>query len=501
MTTPDQNRTALLADALRVISAVVLLTTLFLAPLNYGSTRPLPFETLIALCATGGVAWLLACACGGAWSLPPRPAQLGLGLIALSAAVWLVWPTPPDLPAFTREHFARIVRRWPHSVVPRDFGLLLTWTAAAGLGFLAFCDLARDFLWRRAIAAVVLLAGVAVAALGLLQNATAASGIFWEHASRIPGTFFGPFYHHTSAGAYLNLAWPMGLALALSGLQQPPRSPRLRFLIYGSLAGVALVLVAHAAHVSRFPQVIAVGALAGFAAWTGAWHLLGRIRHLRWILGALLVTLVLGIGAGGGSRAHRIVERWQLLRLDGLVGGQPAVATAAPADWPREMRDDLFVPSDHRQYPLGDRGAAYATALAALADRPWFGWGPGGWTAAAATHSLDPFIRTFFLYVQFTHSDYLQTAVEWGVVGALGWLLVLPAAALHAFVRLGRQPGRDVLGAGAAVALSAVLVQATIDFPLQIPAVCFTALALAAVAWTVPAARTAGIAVSPFSPT
>ncbi|ACB76523.1 O-antigen ligase family protein [Opitutus terrae] len=499
MKTLNQTRAALLADALRAVSAVVLLTTLFLAPLNYGSTRPLPFETLIALCAIGGGAWLLAGAFVGAWSLPPWPAQLGIGLIMLAGAAWLLVLAPPDVPAFTHAHWGRIARRWPHSVVPREFGLLLAWAAAGALGFLAFCDLARDFIWRRAIAAVILVAGVAVATLGLLQNATGARGIFWEHVARMPGTFFGPFYHHTSAGAYLNLVWPMGLALALTGLQRPHGSARLRAVIYGSLAGVTLVLVAHVAHVSRFPQVIALGALVGFAVWSGAWTLLGRIRHLRWALGALLVALVLGLTMFGGGRAHRIAERWQLLRVEGLMGGRPAVAPAPPADWPRLMRDDLFVPSDHRQYPLGDRGAAYATALAAVADRPWFGWGPGGWTAAAAAHSVDPFIRTFFLYLQFTHSDYLQTVVEWGLIGATGWLLVLPAAALHAFVRLSRQPARDVLGAGAAVALSTVLVQATIDFPLQIPALLFTALALAAVAWTVPGARIAQIAVSPTS--
>lgn len=151
------------------------------------------------------------------------------------------------------------------------------------------------------------------------------------------------------------------------------------------------------------------------------------------------------------------------------------------------MRDDLFIPSKHEAYILGDRGAAYATAAAAMVDRPWFGWGPGtGWTAAAAAHSQDPFIRTFFLLVQFTHSDPLQTCVEWGLIGAIGWALLVPVSLVHALPRLGSRPSRDFIGAGAVTALVAVLIQSLTDFPLQIPAIQFNVAALAALAWSVP---------------
>lgn len=495
--TPDQDRAALLADALRTVAAVVLLSALFIAPLNYGSTRLIPYETLVALALTGSAAWVLACGLAHAWTWPPLPAQIGIGLIAMSAAVWVFALTPPELPEFTQRHYTRIVERWPNSVVPRDFGWLLAGTAAGLAALVAFTGLARELLWRKAIAAVILATAATVAVLGLVQNATGASGIYWESSHRMPGAFFGTFFHHTAAGAYLNTAWPLGLALALAGIQRGRFTPRGRLLIGGSLAGAGVILVAHAAHVSRFPQVIAAFTLVGFALWTGLWRGLGRVPGLRLAVAVAGLTTGAAVVAFGASRLDDIAARWDQIRIANLIGGRVPVPPPAMSEWPRLMRDDLFIPSDHRAYPLGDRGATYATALSAIAERPWFGWGPGGWMAAAAANSIDPFVRTFFLTVQFTHNDLLQACVEWGLVGAAGWVLVIGGSVVFALVRLQRSPERDPVAAGAVAALMAVFTQSLIDFPLQIPAVQFNALALAALAWSADGARTPVAAVSP----
>lgn len=481
---PDQNRTALLAVSLRTVAGVVLLSALGLAPLDYGSTRLVPFETLIALSTTGGIAWLLSSLLGHAWVLPPAIARLGLLLIAVSAAAWLLALVPPDWPAFTRQHYARVAARWPYSVVPRNFSLVLLWSAAVLLAFVALHDLVCDPVWRRSTAAVMLLTGAAVALLGLLQNATRARGIYWDASQRLPGAFFGPFFHHTSAGAYLNTVWPLGFGLALGVLRNERDTPRARIFIYASLFGATLVLAAHGGHVSRLPQVLMVLALVGLAFWIGLWRTLGEIRGLRRLVFAGAAAIGLAVLVLGASRFDVILSRWHGLVAGGTHPGAAAPAVA-PEDWPRVMRDDLFVPSDHRAYFLGDRGAAYAAAIDAIRGRPWFGWGPGGWTAAAAAHSGDAFIRTFYLYLQFTHSDPLQAAVEWGLIGALGWTLLLPGAVVWTGVQLGRRPARDPIAATAAVGLAAVLVQSLVDFPLQIPAVHFNALALAALAWSV----------------
>jgi hypothetical protein len=389
---------------------------------------------------------------------------------------------------FTVEHYAALVERWPYSMVPRDMSLTISWALAAILALFALCDLGRSYTWRRLIAGVMVLSGALVALLGLVQNATRAPGIFWDSSHAMPGAFFGTFFHHTSAGAYLNSVWPLGFALALGAIRAGNHTPRSLSLVYGSLICTALILAAHSGHVSRLPQLIAIFAVITFTFWAGLWRALSQVRGLQVAVFSVVAALVVLVAVLGASRLGDIGSRWNQLEWKGLRGGSAPLATPPESEWPKLMRDDLFVASDHRAYPLGDRGAAYATAGAAIADRPWFGWGPGsGWTAASAAHSADPFLRTFYLLIQFTHSDVLQTCVEWGVVGAAGWALLVPGALVHALARIGFRPSRDFIGAGAVTALIAVLIQSLTDFPLQIPAIQLNAVALAALAWSVPA--------------
>ena len=475
-----------MADALRRFSGLALLAALGLAPLYFGSTRLLPLQALMVIAGTGGVAWMLSCVVGTAWNPPPAAVLIALALIAVSALAWLFFLSPPDLPPFTRTHLNRIVNRWPNSVVPRPFPLLLTWAAIAGIAFLALCDFARDPAWRRAIVIVMLSTGAAVALLGLIQNATRARSIYWLPSHRMPGAFFGTFFHHTAAGAYLNSVWPIGLALTL---QLANRKFINRWTVAAALSATGLVLAAHAGHVSRFPQVIAMAALVAFLLWSRAWQVFVEVKGLRITLVAVGVLLAGGVMTLGATRVSEISARWNLLVWDKLVGVGERVTPPPESEWRKLMRPDLFVASDHSGYPLGDRGAAYSAAIEAVAQRPWFGWGPGGWTAAAAATSTDPFTRTFFLTIQFTHQDFLQALVEWGIVGGLGWTLLLAGAIVWVMLRVGLDANRNLIGTGAAVALFAILTQSLIDFPLQIPALQLNALALAALCWSTAAVR------------
>jgi O-antigen ligase len=460
------------------------LLALLMAPLDFGSTRTIPYHLLVLLVAAAGCAWALADALGAGAEAFPWGMILGGGLVATAVLTWETWLPYPTLPEFTARHFHRIAARWPHSIVPTDKSWLSAWCATAALACLALYRPSCDESRRGTIALVMVATGAAVAVLGLLQNATHARGIYWDRSARMPGAFFGTFYHHTSAGAYLNSVWPLAAALAIRGL----RSSRARERQVGMIAAFSafIILGAHAGHISRFPQVVAALAMAGSILWLRPWRFASRIAGIapKWLaLGVAGIGLAAGAAVLGG-RVGDIHSRWSLLRLSELTGAGPASAPVPPAEWASRMRPDLFIPSDHGNYFLGDRGAAYQTAASAIAERPWFGWGPAGWMAAAAANTVDPFIRTFFQMLQFTHEDYLQVVVEWGLVGAAGWgLLILGSVARCVFL-LGSRPERDLIGAGAAVGLAAVLVQSLIDFPLQIPALQMNAVALAALCWS-----------------
>jgi len=466
------------------LSFGALTLALVMAPLDFGSTRTLPYHILVLLVAFAGCLWALADGLREPSPGAPWLMVAGGGLVAASVLAWETWlpfPTPPD---FTLRHFHQIAGRWPSSIVPSDKGWICAWCATAALALLALHRFCLDGERRLVLAIAITATGAVVAVLGLLQNATHARGIYWERSARMAGAFFGPFYHHTSAGAYLNSVWPLAAGLALRGLHGTGARDRRLGLLAGASAFV--ILVAHAGHISRFPQVIAAVAFTAGVLWVRPWRPAARAGGPspgRLPLAAAgLAVAVLAVVLGG--RTGDIRSRWGALRFSELAGAGSAASPVPPAQWDSAMRPDLFVPSSHADFLLGDRGAAYQTAMRAVSERPWFGWGPAGWMAAAAANTVDPFIRTFFQMMQFVHEDYLQAVVEWGAVGAAGWGILILGGVARSLAVLGSRPELDFVGAGAAMGLAAVLAQSLIDFPLQIPAIQMNAAALAAIAWS-----------------
>lgn len=446
---------------------------LVLAPLAHGSTRPAGAWLLVALLGAAAGCWLVSWWPARRVPLLPTPVWIGLGLLLLSLAPWFTGlAQPTSAAAFTSAHLARLVARWPASVTAPDPALALALGAGAGLALALAADLARDRRWRIAFATLVVLTATAVTLLALMQNLTQAPGIYWRNEGPMPGRFWGTFFHHTSAGAYLNTAWPLAAGLVFACWRLPDLAP------FRTSAVLALVLLlgAHTSHVARFAPLAAAGVGAILVVRFG---LLRSARRRLWLAGVLAGILFLALGTG---RFGEIASRWLL-----VIPATPAATRPVPTEqeWPALMRADLFVAPVYRTGPLGDRGEAQATALRAFAARPLAGHGPGNWAAAASRHSVDPFERTFFLHLQYAHDDFLQTAAERGLPGLLAFLVLMPGAVLAAFrARRAGDPVAAALGFCAATGLAAVLVQALFDFPLQIPALVLNASVLAGLAWS-----------------
>jgi O-Antigen ligase len=462
----------------RATAGFALNATLLLGTLNYGGVRSGGTWLIVGGVTLATLAWLTACFRERRW--PASPPLFLLAVATLLAPV-LGWSlggfSALPLPAFTHEHLARVLARWPHATLAIDPLAAAALATALPLACWISLDLARHRFWAYGLAATLLATALIATGVALAQNWSGATAIFWQTEPPYPTRFWGPFYHHTSAGAFLNLVWPLTATLAgAHWLAARTFTSRFSSLVLAACA--ALLLAAHTTHVSRFPQVAAVLALLLLA--------LALVRRAalswRWLVIAplLFTALACGIAAVAG-RTSEIAERWRLVLPNTPAAHLPPPPAAA---WPGLMRDDLIIANLYNAHPLGDRGEAWSTALRAIADRPLRGYGPSGWTAAAALHTRDPYVRTAFQYLQFTHQDFLQAAVQWGILGGLGFSLLLVGGMVVPW--WGRAPydSARLLRCGAGAGLLALGLQSLLDFPLQMPALALIAFVLAGLAWS-----------------
>ena len=352
-------------------------------------------------------------------------------------------------------------------------------------------DLARRPAWLLAMLVTMTATGTAVAALAHVQGTLGWKTIFGDRAPPLMTYFSGTFYHHTSAGAYLNSVWPIAFGLAWlswrAGWRQGWSAARVAATAAG-IAATGLLLTAHGAHVSRLPQVVAALCVLGLSVvllrrYGVRVRLWSRARRIGVGLGllALAATAVFLVQTTG--RVDQIAARWRALLFPPTDPSLPRWHQPPEAEWSAYVGGDLIIHASGRHATFGIRQVAYEDALAAIRARPWFGHGPSNWIGAASRFSDDPTVRTFFQLVQFTHQDVLQFAVEWGLIGAVGWWgLLFGGLGRLAYLDCYRRP----LGAvefGIFFALGGVLLQSQWDFPLQMPGIALNIAVLAGLAW------------------
>lgn len=477
---------------LRTAAGLGVLALLVLAPVHYGSTRRGGIEWILAVGFPTVLLWGSSLIVERRRPVVPRTFAVCAALVLLAAIPWLaglVQPTPVS--AFTQDHFARVAARWPDCLVwwsrwnqVACVGLLVALMLVAG-------DLARRPAWLLAMIAAMTATGTAVAALAHLQNALGWKTVFGESAPPLMTYFSGTFYHHTSAGAYLNSVWPLAFGLTWLSWRAGWRQGWSRHRLVQTFAGVAatgLLLTAHGAHVSRLPQVVAALCLVAFTlvllrrygVKVGRWTPARKIGVAFGLL-ALAATAVLLVNTTG--RVDQIAARWRALLFPPADPTLPRWHQPPESEWNAYVSGDLIIHASGRESTFGVRQIACEDAITAIRARPWFGHGPANWIGAASRYSSDPTVRTFFQLLQFTHQDVLQFAVEWGLIGALGWWGLLAGGLWRlAYLNVSGRP----LGAiefGVCFALGAVLLQSQWDFPLQMPGIAVNIAVLAGLAW------------------
>ena len=433
-----------LRHTLKESSRYLLLGSLVYAPWAYGCTLPWTAALLDDLLAAVVLLWLAGCAFGRKGPvLPVVPLVCAVALLGLGT--FMAWNAhfryDPATQCFAIVGGAEW--RLP-GAIDRSRALAATAHAAALLGFLlCVCDTARGRLWRRRLLAVMALNGASILLLGLLQRVTAASMIFWQ-----PGPagspFFGTFYYHGNAGAFINAVLPLCAAFGGRALCRP-----------GAEAGRALWIPAF---------LLCLGAAAVNVSRAGS------------LLSALLAV---AIALFELCAARRRLSSWLSAAAAALAvcGALAALAlsTGAADAWAKwGMLNGQLHDEENPRYLVT------SVCWEMARDAEGCGFGPGTFEIAFPhyTERLGDTIRGVW---RFAHQDYLQTVIEWGWIGAGFWAVLLFGGMARL---LGEHPEQDPrLRFACGLALGAMAPHALVDFPFQIPSLQLYAAAFLGVAW------------------
>lgn len=276
---------------------------------------------------------------------------------------------------------------------------------------------------RRRLLAVIAITAAAVSVLGVIQSLTWNGRIYWVRAGDFKEVF-GPFVSRNAYAAHAGLALPIALALALRERGRPGRAVAWGACAGSILAGVLLSL-------SRAGMLSAAVAIVVFLSLSAG----GR----RWRKAAAVSAVVMVLAAGA---ALALEPRAFVTRIGTFARGLEETS-------------------------LAERIEGWRRAAGMFAENPWLGTGLGTFKYGFMEHA--PPGETWWMTA---HSDYVETACETGLAGAL-----LAGLALAAFLVLSARPdassGADgrLMHAGIAAGLAGLLLHSGISSNLQVPAV------------------------------
>ncbi len=443
-------------------------------PWLFGGTRDWTVTVMvIALFVISG-AWIigtLARRWGGddrsRW-LQPRVLILLVG--GLCPVGWSLALNPESYLDPYLQHYIPLLKplpAWPGSVDGAVSQSSMTRISALLLALLFSVWLAYRLPWRRRMIIAMAGTGVAIAVFGIAQKLSGSPLLFWE-PERFSVNNFGMYRYPGNAAAYLNLTWPLCAALTIEAFKA--KRAFVGRAIW--LTGTIIILVGVAVNLSKGGHLVAL--LILLMGIMVAIRAIGRYRPrgLSWkqwlppVIAAVFVSssLVLILGSEEG------LHRWQALLAD--------------AD------------SQSARILIGQ------ACLEISQDRPWFGFGAGTFSLVFPFYSHS-FGNKLAGYWRYAHTDYLQTLVEWGIVGCLLWVGIFMGGICRVAIFClsgendiqkkkinrahgGIEPSSEwLLDSAVLLSLLGVAIHAVFDFPLQIASIQLYVVALLGCAWRV----------------
>ena len=328
----------------------------------------------------------------------------------------------------------------------------------------------------RYLLTMVVITGVAVAAVGLVERVYWNGKILWmfvpmDWGTPFPGTFpraTGPFVDPDHFANYLNMVFPLALVGAFYELySKSERSAAAIRLLCASgaliiLSGIVLSL-SRAAWIGMAASAVVVSVLWANDEWAKAKakserETVSRLRHKE----------------NGVERfdASTFAPRGSIAAVSGISLATLALIVLTilliVGSQGRLQSDARVGQTIAEGGGLGLRPIVWEDSLTMVRDFPIFGVGLGGWPEIFPHYQRGPWNQYYF---REAHNDYLQYIAETGFIGlcALVWFVVLVARSLSTSHR--RFPPRDrALVVALGLALATMAFHETVDFCLHIPA-------------------------------
>lgn len=390
----------------------------------YAAVLSVPVQELVHL--PGGVSYTQAALllAAVAWGLrilayPERPVVFGRPALGLAILLWVLALAATTTPYSLVEGLKETLRWFTVTLI-----YLLALNSAVVLRHAP-----RDWQWRVAgLVGCLLIAPAASALIGLWQFVTATGPPSFAIADGRFVRAYGTIGQPNSFAGYLNMAWPLAVALALGAWQavltqgQHQRATlALAALFFSGVAGV--LLAALGASFSRGSWVGAAGGAAILViAATASLDRAVRQRLVRWIA---------GVGAVGG-----------LVLVLGGTNLVPDPIAQRVGSITRNLRlfDVRTVEVTPENFAVVERMSHLQAGWRMVSTYPLTGVGPGNFTLAyegQGTQQTQPFaLHPWYVSQGHAHNYYLHIAAEAGIAGFLGYLVLVGLLARQAYATL-----------------------------------------------------------------
>jgi O-antigen ligase len=430
---------------------ILLVAALAWGAFAFGAVYPWAYWPLVAAASALGIAGLGV----GARGSVPKLGLVGLAValcsFLLAGAVQLI-PAPltwlaavsPEAPGVVSQLDLAVagggVSRHPFSIAPALTATGLVLFAANALLVLG-CARLFSIRGARRVAAAIALVGVALALAGIVQKPLFAGKIYGFWTPIEGGNPFGPFVNKNHFAGWMLMALPLtfgllcgGVARAMHGVKPNWRD---RMLWVSSPEASRLLLSAAGAVIMALSLVMTMSrsgmaALALAIVITGA-SVMWRQRTLTRRAVAVGYLLLLVIVVVGWAGADAIASQF------------------ARADWSE----------------LNGRRGPWADAIDIAARFPLVGTGLNTYGTASLFYQRHDLAH----YLSQAHNDYLQLAAEGGLLLTIPAALIIVAFIVAVRRRFVEETSLRTywLRVGAVTGLTAIALQETVDFSLQMP--------------------------------